>query len=300
MDWRVLEDPDNPQNHNAGNGGDLVKHTVYLTLLDVLLCHEPWRSRTNVHECHAGRGIYQSKHRELVARLLAIDLPLSRAERAILRELRAGDGFYAGSALLVAHALRRGAHAYHGFEWDPATRRILHAALTSLAHKPPEIDVAQAEEPVHFDGESHLAAELINHARNDVVLLDPFGLWHQEKHAFRRERFRRIVEAWCERPEPPLALFWTWGRALERARADLEGRTLVEGGYASLAARLQSRPRIVVRWTWDLAYAMWLLVPESLSRDLRDAVALACEELFTALAPPGCELSVHLEPVAWR
>ena len=292
VDWRVLDDPDNPQNHNAGNGGDLVKHTVYLTLLETLLGREPWRTRTSVHECHAGRGIYRSKHGALIARLLETDLALSQAERDILHELRAEEGFYAGSALLVAHSLGRGAHAYQGLEWDPATRRILHASLSSLAVRPREIEAPHAQEAMHFDGESHVAAELPKYGRNHVVLLDPFALWHHEKHAFRRERFRCIVDAWCARPEPPLALFWTWGRALDRARADLEGRTLIENGYASLAARLHTRSRIVVRWTWELSYAMWLLVPEALVRDLCDALALACEQLFVALAPAGAELDV--------
>jgi hypothetical protein len=51
-----------------------------------------------------------------------------------------------------------------------------------------------------------------------------------------------------------------------------------------------------VRWSWDLAYAMWLLVPDALARDLRDALALACHELVSALAPPGAELDVRIEP----
>ena len=36
----------------------MVKHTVYLTLLDELLQREPWRSEIRLRECHAGRGIY--------------------------------------------------------------------------------------------------------------------------------------------------------------------------------------------------------------------------------------------------
>jgi hypothetical protein len=36
MDFKPMDDPDK-QNKNAGNGGDLVKHTVYLATLDFLL-----------------------------------------------------------------------------------------------------------------------------------------------------------------------------------------------------------------------------------------------------------------------
>ena len=56
--WMLLDDPGNRENKNAGNGGDLVKHTVYLALLDYVLQHEPWATGVRLHECHAGRGIY--------------------------------------------------------------------------------------------------------------------------------------------------------------------------------------------------------------------------------------------------
>jgi hypothetical protein len=39
IDWKQIDDPDNRQNKNAGNGGDLVKHTVYLTTIQYLLQH---------------------------------------------------------------------------------------------------------------------------------------------------------------------------------------------------------------------------------------------------------------------
>src|SRR5205085_9756067 len=56
--WHELHDPENPENRNAGNGGDLVKHTIYLGALDYLLAHSPWSNELRVRECHAGRGMY--------------------------------------------------------------------------------------------------------------------------------------------------------------------------------------------------------------------------------------------------
>ena len=53
-------DDHNDQNHNAGNGGDLIKHTVYLTLLETLLEREPWRSEIRLRECHAGQRLQRS------------------------------------------------------------------------------------------------------------------------------------------------------------------------------------------------------------------------------------------------
>jgi hypothetical protein len=58
MPWRKLRDPGNPQNPHGGNGGDLVKYTVYLAVLDYLLDHSPWRTELRVRECHAARGMY--------------------------------------------------------------------------------------------------------------------------------------------------------------------------------------------------------------------------------------------------
>ena len=46
------------QNANAGNGGDLIKHSVYLALSEELREHEPWCNELHVVETHAGKGIY--------------------------------------------------------------------------------------------------------------------------------------------------------------------------------------------------------------------------------------------------
>jgi hypothetical protein len=42
MDWKLMDDAANIENRNAGNGGDLVKHTVYLAVLRSLLRQDPW------------------------------------------------------------------------------------------------------------------------------------------------------------------------------------------------------------------------------------------------------------------
>jgi hypothetical protein len=288
--WRALEDPDNPENHNAGNGGDLVKHTVYLTLLRFLREREPWQSGMVVRECHAGRGIYRldGKRAALVERLLRHDaLALARAQCSALDALDARAGWYAGSALLSARETDR----YEGFEWDPATRRILAAVLASS-----RAVVPHAGEPDPFDGESYVAEHIGGWSERDVVLLDPFGLWLHDKHAFRRARYRRILSTWCLGDRAPVvALFWTWGRALDAAAHDLDGSAPgPEDGYRALAELLHGRERVVVRWRWELAYAMWLLCPEALCAELREALARECGALFDALAPPGAELSVSL------
>src|SRR5256885_11846739 len=50
------------QDKNAGNSGDLVKHTAYLAMLDELV-----RSGRKAHvvEAHGGKGVYVSSHPHL-------------------------------------------------------------------------------------------------------------------------------------------------------------------------------------------------------------------------------------------
>ena len=46
------------QNPNAGNGGDIIKPSIYLALLDALRERDPWRHAPHVVEAHAGKGVY--------------------------------------------------------------------------------------------------------------------------------------------------------------------------------------------------------------------------------------------------
>ena len=52
------------QNSNAGNGGDIIKHSVYLAVLDELCARERWRGELHVVEAHAGKGVYVPAARE--------------------------------------------------------------------------------------------------------------------------------------------------------------------------------------------------------------------------------------------
>src|SRR5271167_4312583 len=110
-----MNDQANIENRNAGNGGDLMKHTVYLVTLRFLLGHEPWRQGLRLRECHAGRGIYDIPEWDARRRLLScfyanpLDknaVLLQRAQRNILGRLGCEpDGlrrlkWYVGSSLI--------------------------------------------------------------------------------------------------------------------------------------------------------------------------------------------------------
>jgi len=127
MPWRGQRDPENPENSNAGNGGDLVKHTVYLAVLNYLLAHSPWKEQLRVRECHAGRGMYRipsldpAGRRPLLTCLfdpfdVDVGIPLHDLQRATQTALDVWPDhpddleWYSGSAVLNAWVLARISH----------------------------------------------------------------------------------------------------------------------------------------------------------------------------------------------
>jgi hypothetical protein len=269
-DFRELDDPQNPENRNAGNGGDLVKHAVYLALLRHL-----GPGLRSIRECHAGRGIYRvprdDPRRRRLARLSASSTPLAEVQRAVLSRLEVDpEQWYAGSALLIAEAAP-GVTSHEAYEWDPATRSILRASAAA-GHYPIEI----VDPGDHFDGETHVAESISQWGSRDLVLLDPFGLWRHLRHDERRARYRRILEA---RRDCPMAIFFTWGQDARGEAVDCEAeiasnivtvghladaapddetrRATPHDGYGALRALL-SDPVLRVRWRSDLRCAMWI------------------------------------------
>src|SRR5689334_11700657 len=120
MLWKLVDDKHNRQNKNAGNGGDLMKHTVYLVTLDFLLKRDPWSHGMHLRECHAGRGIYNipgdHASRPLLSCLHASPstanmIPLAHTQREVLQGLGCWPeavqnvDWYAGSALINAREL---------------------------------------------------------------------------------------------------------------------------------------------------------------------------------------------------
>jgi 23S rRNA A2030 N6-methylase RlmJ len=302
MSWRSLEDPDNPENRNAGNGGDLIKHTVYLTALRWLAQRPAWQRRMRLRECHAGRGIYRvppsDPRRELLERLRNSSTLLAAAQRDCLHALglqqEERHDWYAGSGLLNAWATRDVACEHDAYEWDPSTRRILVAARAAAGFTGAAI--AQAGADAHFDGETHIAEHVGGWDERDVMLLDPFGLWIHAKHGERRARYRRIVDGVLRRGQraPCMLMFWTWGGAHDRAEADIEGHgPAVEDGYQPLAASLHAGGHlpIVVRWRTGLSFAMWVIVPLSERDELRRELTQSCTQLLDAL---GVDLDLQV------
>lgn len=272
MPWRRADDPHNPENRNAGNGGDLVKHCVYLSFLQSLLRRPPWHDGLRLHECHAGRGMYRidpgDPRRALLANLT--DGVLATAQTHAREALSLDSDWYAGSALLNLMTLTTngGTHRYTGYEWAPDTRRILGGVLAEAGGS---VETLVPGGDDRCDGETIIADELATMSERDVILLDPFGLWQRPKLAERRARYRRIFEARARHPAPPpLAMFWTWSHA-GAADADLDGSgAAIDNGYRVLLELVGARPLLRIRWHWDIPCAMWLLAPTNVLDDVAD------------------------------
>jgi 23S rRNA A2030 N6-methylase RlmJ len=315
MLWRDLEDATNPENSNAGNGGDLVKHTVYGATLEYLLGHDPWSKGIRVRECHAGRGMYRipSDDAARTSLLRCLCQPfdadtgtllhdLQRAVQMAMRTWPEGEQpvtWYVGSAALNAWILgcaNNGAHQLELYEQAPDTRRILRAVLASCALHRSEIRVCifpEGEDGSQFDGESHIEDNVSSWGTQDLILLDPFAMWRQPHHQPQRDRYRRIIDELTARDDdsPQLILFWTWGRAFPVARGDLQGTTkLARNGYADMRALLHRADKHFIRvtWCWGLQFAIWVIVPKLHLDALRQIVQERCDQLRDHLRDDGC------------
>ena len=305
MPWRQLHDPGNPENNNAGNGGDLGKHTVYLTVLDYLLARTPWSTELRVRECHAGRGMYripvgdgrrpllECLYNHIDADVGVLLYDVQRASQSALAVWPAhlpDFEWYSGSAVVNAWRLgcaQSGSHRLELYELAADTRGVLRAVFAAPGLQLPRVAVRSLPEPEDhgvFDGEMHIENNINAWNSQDLVLLDPFAMWRDVQEQQRRNRYRRIIERIISRGQesPLLILFWTWGRAFPVADGDLDGtNTPVPNGYQELRGVVHQGNRRFIRvtWRWGLQFAMWVLVPESHVDTLCATLQLRCDQI---------------------
>jgi hypothetical protein len=137
-----MDDPENVENRNGGNGGDLVKHTVYVTVLDYLLARVPWSNGLRVRECRAGRD----SRRALLECLYEpvgddVGVPLHDIQRASQTTLcvwpeKANDlAWYSGSPVLNAWQLSQSGSAKHRLDLMSSLQRHEISFGAYLAHQ---------------------------------------------------------------------------------------------------------------------------------------------------------------------
>ena len=317
MDWRLMEDA-NRENKNAGNGGDLVKHTVYLATIQFLTRRKPWSEGLFVRECHAGRGMYpipDEPRRRRLSRLYSDPVEQGRVllqstQQRILRALGCWPEasqpikWYAGSAAINADMLNclPGPARLDLYECIPETRQILRSVMTEMrAHV--SINVLPSENHgAEFDGEAHIARAVGGWGKQDLIMLDPFAMWRQIEDQAKRDLYSAIVDGLIGRlPDAPsLILFWTWGRSFPVADGDVNGTGKpVKNGYADLRTRLHASGLriVVVKWRWDLQFAVWVVVPAAHAEALGEDVASHCVLLTDHLTRNRYHLKMHAPQV---
>ncbi len=318
--WSEMDDPENVQNKNAGNEGDLVKHTVYLATLRFLLTRQPWRDELRLRECHAGRGIYSipdpdPRHRRRLLECLyspsvsASGLLLHDAQRAVQTSLgcwpdRPGRlNWYAGSPLLNIWRLgtkRTGKRLAEFYEFEPSTRSKLQNSIEHLnvPHVESRVLGAEKNSTQPFDGEDYVQKNVSKWDSRDLIFLDPFCIWLKAEDESRRKHYRNIIESIIDlkRNAPSMILFWTWGREFNRADEDLAGtgKRVTNDGYQALRDLLckadRPRPFLRVTWRWSglLQFAMWVLVPTKHLARLKVELETQCAKLRDHLVERGC------------
>ena len=289
------------QNPNAGNGGDVIKHSIYLAVLDELRTRKQWRDEVHVVETHAGKGVYVPAAKEYAE---AADDPGMRRSKLCTAQEKAFrlaphglgpvDGMdaeerpYAASALLHAFALR-----------DVPQKSLLLMdcdkdvtdTLTRLFDEPAFRQYKPAPDVLHTKSPSE--RELIGRFRNScfggnhVVHLDPFAFVIGDKHAQTRKRYAELLREADRRVASgtlaALSVFVVWGqRHGGKARADLCGAGCgVRDGYQDLRDIIGYERRITVAWCWGQYFAMLLAVPA----DVRDALGERIERYCKPFEP---------------
>ena len=288
------------QNPNAGNGGDVIKHSVYLAVLDELRKHERWREQLHVLETHAGKGVYAPAAKEYDAVANDPDPTMQRSklyaaqERAFGRApdglgsvdgMNAGERPYAASAVIHAFALhdvprkslvlmdRDGGvtdtlmrvfnePAFRRFRPPPRVQRTESSSEQAL--------IELLEQPSRLGG-------------NHVVHLDPFAFVISSRHAEKRKRYAKLLHEADRRVEcntlAALSVFVVWGRRhVGKAWNDLFGADCgVPDGYRDLRNKIGSERRITVEWCWGQYFAMLLVVPAEVRDKVVERIQEYCE-----------------------
>ncbi len=285
------------QNKNAGNSGDLLKHSAYLALAHELVRRSPWRDELRVLEAHAGKGVYAATSSHLrTARSLPGygESPLGRAQADAFADPPAGLGQitglaedelpYAGSAVLHALELagvprRTLILMDHDLEVRETLSRVFEEpALRPAASGLELVDPGERSEPSVLQ-----SLEDGRYLPTYVLHFDPFAFVMKPNGEVRSTYGRLIALCDDEVRQGQLgaaSLFITWGSNSRAALDDLDGagyRGGLDGGYRDLIEGVDHSRRIVLTWCWEMYFSLLLVVPSELRADLatrlRDYVA---------------------------
>ena len=271
---------DSRQNKNAGNVGDLLKHSAYLALLHELTSRPPWSDEIGVVEAHAGKGVYAATHdqlRKVSSSQAYLASPLGVAQTNAfagppiglgpIADLHSDELAYAGSAVLHAFELARiNRHTLTLMDHDAA----VHATVARVFQEPALGNLAAdlgLTDP-GTDSETYVlrACDQGEYSGKDVLHFDPFAFVMGESPTSRL--YKRIV-AFCDSSVVQgelgaATLFITWGSNNLAALDDLDGAGYQGGlmcGYRELVDTVDRSRRVILTWCWELYFSLIAIVP---------------------------------------
>lgn len=285
------------QDKNAGNSGDLVKHSAYLALLELLLGKG---TKAQIVEAHGGKGVYASANSHLSKARVAPGYPeslLGRAQAASFSAppgglgpvagLEPGEGAYAGSGALHAMAVAQGqADSLELLDSDPgvratASRLFLDACFAGAAGRLSTTDPSGPSEPVMLE---RCRAGAFGPAT--LLHLDPFAFVMSADHTNQRCLYRSLIHECDARVRDGemagATVFFTWGSNSAAAKDDLCGggyKGGLENGFQDLIAAVRPEQRLLISWCWEYYFALLCVVPAGDRDELVRRIAAATDWL---------------------
>jgi hypothetical protein len=277
------------QDKNAGNSGDLVKHTAYLAMLDELV-----RSGRKAHvvEAHGGKGVYVSSNPHLRKAQQAAQYSTSALGRAqaecfapapdglgVVSDLANAEIAYAGSGALHASAVANGlADSLELLDSDAGVRSVADRVFSEDCFSKVRgnlrtTDPAGPSEPMVLSRLKGSGA-----GPDHVLHLDPFAFVMAPEDAPMRALYRDLIRECDARVQQgglaTASVFFTWGSNNAAAKDDLFEAGYSGGlddGYQALIASVHPDQRIVITWCWELYFSLLCIVPA----DARERVGRA-------------------------
>lgn len=291
--WQDLRDPHNPENRVAGSVSDLLKHSAYLVALDELFPGGEPGAPGTIYECHAGRGMYfiprDDPRRE---HLTQLDNGIVHTTRqSVLARLGASTDWYPGSAALIAQRLHtNNSTARHlMLEWAPDTRAVLRQVCRDMNHKG---ELIEDNEETRFDGESYVASNVRTMTPKDLVLLDPFALFRQQKLHYRRERYLRFFQRWLEHEHsrPNVLWFFCAPATMESVSGDPPQR-IAPPSYEDFRALLSKSDGLKMSYAYEFPCELWFFFE---AKRLDTLAAKLAKQMDALQASLGRDLHVRL------
>ena len=279
------------QDRNAGNAGDLGKHTCYLSLLAALQEVEPWCrtlhivERTLAKGCTFPRtstGSHSVTPPTRNGTLFFLpsgpswvpNPPDSVQSRGSLRERCLMPARHCFTPVALKAVPHRSIVCYdHDANVRQTLRRILQEPSFAIIAR----DITVIDVPVGGHSEpltlAALRADL--YGKSHLLHLDPFAFVMGDGDQPMRDGYRALVQECDSRVADgtlgAASVFVTWGSNSRAALDDQDGAGYnagLPGGYRDLLHQVDPRRRVVVEWCWTYYYSQLLIVHESVREAL--------------------------------